>query len=82
MSLDCASHTFEVKTEQQWLGRMKYPDSWKVVHAAAAGQSSDHVYKIGTVHETAASGTSMPILVIILPLSTPFIPSTPSILLD
>ena len=47
--LDCTSHTFEIKTEQQHLGKMKYPDSWKVVYAAAAGQSSDHVYKIGTL---------------------------------
>lgn len=47
MSLDCEEHAFEVRTEKQWLGKMTYPSSWKAVYAAAAGQSSDHVYKIG-----------------------------------
>ena len=45
--LDCGAKTFEVKTERQWLGKMSYPSSWKEVRAAAGGQSSDHVYKIG-----------------------------------
>jgi len=47
VSLDCEEHAFEVRTEKQWLGKMTYPSSWKAVYAAAAGQSSDHVYKIG-----------------------------------
>ena len=70
MKLDCTSRTFEVKTEQQYLGTMKYPDSWEVVYAAAAGQSSDHVYKIGTVHQTATSGTFT--LTLTLTLTLPF----------
>ena len=51
MSLDCEEHAFEVRTEKQWLGKMMYPSSWKAVYAAAAGQSSDHVYKIGSFHK-------------------------------
>ena len=47
VSLNCAEHEFEVRTEQQWLGRMKYPSSWTTVYPAAGGQSSDHEYKIG-----------------------------------
>ena len=51
MSLDCEEHAFEVRTEKQWLGKMMYPSSWKAVYAAAAGQSSDHVYEIGHFHK-------------------------------
>ena len=46
VTLDCAARTFEVKTEQQTLGTMSYPSSWGEVYAAAAGQSSDHVYQL------------------------------------
>ena len=44
--LDCAAHTFDVSTEQLHLAKMKYPDSWTTVYAAAAGQSNDHIYTI------------------------------------
>jgi len=46
VTLDCKARTFEVKSEQQKLGTMSYPSSWGVVYAAAAGQSSDHVYQL------------------------------------
>merc|ERR1719350_1082366 len=49
VNLDCAEHTFEVSTEKQWLGKMKYPDSWTTVYPSAAGQSSDHAYTIKSI---------------------------------
>ena len=48
VTLDCSARTFEVKTEKQKLGRMKYPSSWTTVYPAVGGQSNDHVLKLGS----------------------------------
>ena len=47
VTLDCQARTFEVRTENQWLGKMSYPSSWTTVFAAVGGQSSHHVMVIG-----------------------------------
>jgi len=46
VTVDMDAKTFEVETEQKWLGKMKFPDSWTTVYPAAAGQSSDNIYRI------------------------------------
>jgi len=46
VTVDMDQHTFEVETEVQWLGKMKFPDSWTDVYPAVAGQSVDHIYRI------------------------------------
>jgi len=54
VNLDCGAHTFEVRTEKQFLAKMRYPSSWGTVYAAAAGQSADHLYTLaGTVMQPA-----------------------------
>lgn len=46
ITVDMDEHTFEVETEVQWLGKMKFPDSWTEVYPAAGGQSNDNIYRI------------------------------------
>ena len=46
VTLDCAAHQFEVRTENQYLGTMAYPKSWGTVFAAAGGQSNDNTWRI------------------------------------
>lgn len=46
VTLDCKAHTFNVKTEKQQLGLMRYPSAWSTVYAAAAGQDGGHVFVI------------------------------------
>ena len=46
VTLDCAAFTFSVRTEQQQLGVMSFPNNWGTVYSAMAGQSDDHTYRL------------------------------------